>query len=249
VDIEQVLLWEQAEDKNWNELEHAEGPAKDRKIGSEGSGLSVVMGSGWLVAARAGHRRRLLGGFGRQYHRHRDVPQLRRRQLEDVNHTKCGSAHQLRGQELSQLCLEFDGICAPPRVGSGLSLGSSSMSPRLRMIAAFVVAALVAASCGGSDELNADAGSDFRVAVGEAPSFDGCGSSGDIVNYQWVLRSTPSNMTDDLDKPVREFDDSCSFTLDDTMLTEEVGMWEIELIVNDADGNTAVDSVSIEVFE
>jgi len=232
VDIEQVLPREQAEDKNWNELGHAERQTKDRKTGSEGSGLSVV-------AARAGHRRRLLGGFGRQYHR----------QLEDVNHTKCGSAHQLRGQELSQLCLEFDGICAPPRVGSGLSLGSSSMSPRLRMIAAFVVAALVAASCGGSDELNADAGSDFRVAVGEAPSFDGCGSSGDIVNYQWVLRSTPSNMTDDLDKPVREFDDSCSFTLDDTMLTEEVGMWEIELIVNDADGNTAVDSVSIEVFE
>lgn len=106
---------------------------------------------------------------------------------------------------------------------------------------------VVAAACGGDDDLGADAGDDFTVAVGESPTFDGCGSSGDIVNYQWVIRGTPSDMAEDVDKPLREVDDQCSFTLDAAMLIDEVGEWTIELTVSDAEGNTSSDTVTVEV--
>lgn len=106
---------------------------------------------------------------------------------------------------------------------------------------------VLAAACGGDDDLAADAGDDFAVVVGESPTFDGCGSSGDIVNYQWVIRGTPSDMADDVDKPLREVDDQCSFTLDAAMLIDEVGEWTIELTVSDAEGNTSSDTVTVEV--
>ncbi len=106
---------------------------------------------------------------------------------------------------------------------------------------------VLAAACGGDDDLAADAGDDFAVVVGESPTFDGCGSSGDIVNYQWVIRGTPSDMSDDVDKPLREIDDQCSFTLDAAMLIDEVGVWTIELTVSDAEGNTSSDTVTVEV--
>ena len=107
--------------------------------------------------------------------------------------------------------------------------------------------ALVLVACGGSAALNADAGADFVVPMGEAPSFDGCASQGDIVNYNWRIVSTPDEMSDDAGKPLRESDTKCSFTLDAAMAISDVGVWLIELEVRDAAGNTATDQVRVTV--
>lgn len=107
---------------------------------------------------------------------------------------------------------------------------------------------LLAAGCGTSG-LSADAGSDFSVTVGEAPEFDGCDSSGDITNYQWVIREAPADMADDVGKSIRESMDDCTFTLEAEMLATEVGSWEIELVVTDTDDNTSSDRVTVDVTE
>jgi len=57
--------------------------------------------------------------------------------------------------------------------------------------------ALVIAACGGGTALSADAGEDFDVPMGEAPSFDGCASRADIVAYRWAIVSTPDDMSED----------------------------------------------------
>lgn len=116
---------------------------------------------------------------------------------------------------------------------------------KLRLIIAGLC--LAAVGCGTSDSLEADAGPDFDVAVGESPTFDGCGSSGDIVNYQWVIRGAPPDMADDEGKDIREAESACSFTLEASMLADEVGAWTIELTVSDADGNDATDEVVVNV--
>ena len=77
-----------------------------------------------------------------------------------------------------------------------------------RTCAAVVSAALLTfavAGC-GDDSLKADAGADFSVAVGTAPEFDGCDSSGNIVNYSWSIRETPSKMAEDVGKAIRAED-------------------------------------------
>jgi hypothetical protein len=117
---------------------------------------------------------------------------------------------------------------------------------RAGTVAAVAVVALLGA-CGGDDELAADAGEDFSVAVGESPTFDGCGSSGEIVNYRWKILEAPPTMADDAGKVIEEVDPDCSFTLDAAMIAEEEGSWVIELTVTDAGGATSTDTVAVEV--
>lgn len=108
--------------------------------------------------------------------------------------------------------------------------------------------ALVAAGCGDDDdELSANAGDDATVAVGESPTLDGCGSSGDIVNYAWTIRDAP--VADDVGKAIKEQDENCSYTIESAMVVDEVGVWAIELQVTDDGGNTSVDTVEITVTE
>lgn len=124
------------------------------------------------------------------------------------------------------------------------------MSVRLRAAVAAVVLALVAAGCGDDDDdLSADAGEDFSVAVGTAPEFDGCDSSGDIVNYRWTIQETPSKMTEDVGKALRAEATECSFTLEAAMVIDEVGVWTVALEVTDSDGNASSDTVAVEVTE
>ena len=109
---------------------------------------------------------------------------------------------------------------------------------------------ILAGGCGDGDgPLNANAGEDASVRVGESPHFDGCNSEGDIVNYQWLIRDTPPGMTDDIGKSIRDSSTGCSFVLDTAMVGDEIGDWEIELIVSDAAGETSRDSVTISVTD
>jgi len=109
----------------------------------------------------------------------------------------------------------------------------------------------VAAGCGGGagTGLTADAGADFTVVVGEAPTFDGCASAGSIVNYKWTIVTAPDAMAKDAGKVLREIDPNCSFTLEATMALQELGEWVIQLEVRDASGSTATDTVSVTVTQ
>ena len=98
-------------------------------------------------------------------------------------------------------------------------------------------------------ELKADAGADLTVNVGDSPEFSGCASTGAIANYQWTIVKAPENMPEYNDKVIREVDADCSYTLEASMIADEVGMWEIELEVTDGDGNSSSDTVAIEVVE
>jgi hypothetical protein len=114
------------------------------------------------------------------------------------------------------------------------------------LIAGLIVGLL--AACGGSSApLQANAGTDFSVTIGESPTFDGCASTGEIANYKWTIVSAPDAMSDDAGKVIREVDANCSFTLGAAMGVDEVGPWVIELEVRDADGNTSTDQVQVEV--
>lgn len=117
---------------------------------------------------------------------------------------------------------------------------------RLLMLMTVVALAMVASGC-GDDGPSADAGADFSTAVGSTPRFDGCGSSGDIVNYAWTITGAPSSMATDVGKALREESSECSFVLDAAMLPTEVGVWTVELEVTDADGETSTDEVEVEV--
>ena len=109
---------------------------------------------------------------------------------------------------------------------------------------------LLAAACGGSgDATVADAGADSTVAAGEAPVFDGCGTTGDIVNYQWQIIETPDGNAEDAGKLLRETMNDCSFTLENVMEVDEVGVWTIELSVEDADGTIVTDTVDVTVTD
>lgn len=106
------------------------------------------------------------------------------------------------------------------------------------------------AACGEEKEaLKANAGTDFSVKVGEAPQFNGCDSTGEIENYQWTILQAPESKASDAGKVIHEVEANCRFTLEDTMVIEEVGVWVIELEVRDKDGKTAKDSVSVTVQE
>lgn len=114
----------------------------------------------------------------------------------------------------------------------------------------FLLVFLVA--CGDAEEsitLKANAGEDFAVTVGEAPEFDACASEGEIENYQWTILNAPTAQDEDEGKFIRETESNCKFTLEDTMVIEEVGEWIIQLQVRSADGKTATDTVTITVNE
>ena len=91
----------------------------------------------------------------------------------------------------------------------------------------------------------ANAGEDFTVDVGASPTFDGCASIGEIVNYKWVIIKAPENMSEYDGKVIREIDPNCSFTLEASMLADEAGEWEIELEITGANGNTSTDTVMV----
>jgi len=113
-------------------------------------------------------------------------------------------------------------------------------------VVVFAVAAILSA-CGGIQTLKADAGADFSVVMGAAPTFDGCASAGDIVNYKWTVLTAPPAMLSDVGKALREVDANCLFTLESSMHVEEAGEWVIQLEVRDASGNTATDTVTVTV--
>lgn len=113
-------------------------------------------------------------------------------------------------------------------------------------IATVLVIALLTA-CGSGESLDADAGADQTVSVGSSPTFDGCGSTGDIVNYEWVIVDAPPGVDEDEGKVLRETMSDCSFVIDASMEVDEVGPWVVELTVSDADGSTASDTVTVTV--
>lgn len=118
----------------------------------------------------------------------------------------------------------------------------------LRITSAIVVGlVLVAGACGNGSDLRADAGADFSIGVGQSPTFDGCGSQGQIQNYKWAITDAPDFMTGDSAKVIREIESACSFTLVAAMDLQEVGTWTVELIVTDAASGTSSDTVSVEV--
>ena len=118
-----------------------------------------------------------------------------------------------------------------------------------RSLAVTMAAGLFLAACGTEVEvgsLTADAGTDFTVAVGDVPTFDGCASSGDISNYEWTIVEGPA--ADDAGKALRETMGSCDFDLENAMVIDDVGEWTIEL--NITDGNiSATDEVVVTVTE
>ena len=104
------------------------------------------------------------------------------------------------------------------------------------------------AACGDdTDGLDADAGDDLTVEVGTSPEFDGCSSTGDIVDYRWIIREAPAGLDDDVGKLIRDSSPDCSFTREAAMVVDEIGTWVIELIVTDSSGADASDTVSIDV--
>lgn len=114
---------------------------------------------------------------------------------------------------------------------------------RITMGAAVALAGL--AGCGDAG-LSADAGEDFTVAQGEAPSFDGCGSSGDGLTYTWTIVEAPESMADDVGKLLRDSIDDCSFILESDMEVADAGTWVIELTATDGT-DTATDRVTVTV--
>lgn len=100
-----------------------------------------------------------------------------------------------------------------------------------------------------NEPLQANAGDDFTIRVGERPIFDGCASTGDIINYQWTIVTPSPNMPEDEGKIIREAAGTCSFTLEAMMGVDEVGRWVIELEVRDAADSWSTDQVVVDVVE
>lgn len=119
----------------------------------------------------------------------------------------------------------------------------------LVIVGGLLVACGAGTSGGNEQALAADAGADFSVRVGEQPRFDGCGSTGDMVNYKWTIVGAPENMSEDVGKVIRESEPNCSFNLEAAMVVDELGVWEVQLEVRDGAGNTAVDGVNVTVVE
>lgn len=115
------------------------------------------------------------------------------------------------------------------------------------VLAAVLLTAALLGGCGGGDALSADAGDDFTVAIGESPTFDACDSKGAIINYAWKILKAPPSMADDAGKMIAEESADCSFTLEASMIAEEVGRWVIQLTVVDASGSTSTDTVTVDV--
>lgn len=109
-----------------------------------------------------------------------------------------------------------------------------------------VIVGLALGACDGGS-LNADAGPDVRVSVGEQVQFDGSGSTGDIVNCRWTVLEPPDKMAQDVGKVIRDSAFDCAFTLDEEMARQYIGKWLVELEVMDSAGNTDTDTMTIEV--
>ena len=128
--------------------------------------------------------------------------------------------------------------------------GKSTFSARTRSCAIAASLALFVSACGGSgEETSADAGVDTTVVAGEAPVFDACASTGEIVNFQWQIVGTPEANAEDSGKFLREQGSDCSFTLENVMEIDEVGVWTVELSVEDAEGEVATDTVDVTVTD
>ena len=112
-----------------------------------------------------------------------------------------------------------------------------------------LVVGLLVGCQGSGPAPQANAGQDFSVVVGTAPTFDGCASSGDIVNYRWTIVDAPDSNAADIDKVIREESGECLFSLEALMEIEEVGDWEVELEVRDSGGRTDTDTVIVSVIE
>lgn len=106
---------------------------------------------------------------------------------------------------------------------------------------------ILSVACSSSQPLTADAGADFSITVGQPPHFDGCASTGEIVNYKWTIRQAPATKPEDAGKVIREVDANCAFTLGAMMGVDEVGLWLVELEVRDQAGNTSTDTVQVDV--
>ncbi|MEM9135104.1 MAG: hypothetical protein AAF962_26610 [Actinomycetota bacterium] len=117
---------------------------------------------------------------------------------------------------------------------------------RTRLAVAAVVLPFALAACGGGP--SADAGDDFSVILGEAPEFDGCGSSGDLISYTWTIVAAPADMSEDVGKVLRQSIGECSFTLESTMEVADVGEWTIELLATDG-VTESTDTVTVTVTE
>ena len=114
------------------------------------------------------------------------------------------------------------------------------------LIAAVVAIALTACR---SEPLKADAGPDFSVAVDATPRFNGCSSTGDIVNYEWTILSPPPQAPGEVGKVIRDGDASCAFTLERPLQYQDIGVWLIELEASDSWGNTSTDTVILTVTQ
>jgi len=120
-----------------------------------------------------------------------------------------------------------------------------------RLTGLALASGLVFAACGSSADVssvNSNAGDDFEVAVGVAPVFDGCDSTGEIDNYEWTIVSAPSTQADADGKALRTEMSSCSFELENAMIISDVGEWTIELVVSSGD-EEASDEVVVTVTE
>ena len=112
--------------------------------------------------------------------------------------------------------------------------------------AAMALAVLAVGAC-GSGGLKADAGPDISVGVGGSPTFDGCASEGEPTLYNWTIVEAPDEMAGDAGKVIQWNDPGCSFTLEASMLAQEVGTWVIDLTVIDEEGDSSSDTFAIEV--
>ena len=129
-----------------------------------------------------------------------------------------------------------------------MSKGAAKMPDRgrCRWVGIYVVMALVLVGCSGIS-LEADAGPDFSVAVGESPEFNGCDSAGDIQRYEWTITDAPAASTSAIGMTLSA-DGGCSHIVD-SMDVDDLGVWTIELVVTDSEGTSATDQVMISVTQ
>ena len=114
------------------------------------------------------------------------------------------------------------------------------------MFCVYLVMALFFVGCGG-DSLEADAGPDFSLVLGESPEFDGCNSVGDIQRYEWIIRDAPAAGIAAIGTTLSA-ESGCTHTVD-PMDVDDLGVWTVELVVTDTKGTSATDEVMILVSQ
>lgn len=111
----------------------------------------------------------------------------------------------------------------------------------------WLILVLLAGCQGGGEVLQADAGEDLTVRLGEKPQFDGCASTGKIASYTWTIIKAGEKMPEDEGKVLKEAGDDCAFSIEAPMGEDELGFWVVELSVDDAAGNVSTDQVRVDV--